>query len=35
VDWIGPRPERLVAWAFVLGLLLVMIAISTADAATV
>jgi hypothetical protein len=34
-DWIGPRPERLVAWAFVLGLLLVMIAITTADAATV
>lgn len=34
-DWIGPRPERIVAWAFVLGLLLILIAISTADAATV
>ena len=34
VEWIGPRPERIVAWAFVLGLLLILIAISTADAAT-
>ena len=33
-EWIGPRPERIVAWAFVLGLLLILIAISTADAAT-
>jgi len=33
-DWIGPRPERIVAWAFALGLLLILIAISTADAAT-
>jgi hypothetical protein len=33
-DWIGARPERIVAWAFVLGLLLILIAISTADAAT-
>jgi hypothetical protein len=33
-DWIGPRPERLVAWAFALGLILILIAISTADAAT-
>jgi hypothetical protein len=32
-DWIGARPERIVAWAFVLGLLLILIAISTADAA--
>ena len=31
---IGPRPERIVAWAFVLGLLLILIAIATADAAT-
>jgi hypothetical protein len=31
---VGPRPERIMAWAFVLGLLLIMIAISTADAAT-
>lgn len=31
--WIGSRPERIVAWAFVLGLILVLIAISTADAA--
>jgi hypothetical protein len=33
-EWIGPRPERIVAWAFVLGLVLILIAISTADAAT-
>jgi hypothetical protein len=33
-EWVGPRPERIVAWAFVLGLLLILIAISTADAAT-
>jgi hypothetical protein len=32
---IGARPERIVAWAFALGLLLILIAISTADAATV
>jgi len=32
--WIGPRPERIVAWAFALGLILILIAISTADAAT-
>jgi hypothetical protein len=32
-EWIGPRPERIVAWAFVLGLLLILVAISTADAA--
>jgi hypothetical protein len=34
-DWIGPRPERIVGWAFALGLLLILIAITTADAATV
>jgi hypothetical protein len=33
-EWIGPRPERIMAWAFVLGLLLILVAISTADAAT-
>jgi hypothetical protein len=32
-EWIGPRPERIVGWAFALGLLLILIAISTADAA--
>jgi hypothetical protein len=32
-DWIGARPERIMAWAFVLGLLLILLAISTADAA--
>jgi hypothetical protein len=32
--WIGSSPERIMAWAFVLGLLLILIAISTADAAT-
>jgi hypothetical protein len=34
VEWIGARPERIVGWAFALGLLLILIAISTADAAT-
>ena len=29
---LGPRPERIVAWAFALGLLLIIIAIATADA---
>jgi hypothetical protein len=33
-EWIGASPERIVAWAFVLGLLLILLAISTADAAT-
>ncbi len=32
-EWVGARPERIVAWAFVLGLVLILIAISTADAA--
>ena len=32
-EWIGPRPERIVAWAFALGLLLILIAISTAERA--
>jgi hypothetical protein len=30
---VGARPERIVAWAFVLGLLLILIAVATADAA--
>jgi hypothetical protein len=34
-EWIGARPERIVGWAFALGLLLILIAISTADAAAV
>ena len=34
-EWIGPRPERIVGWAFALGILLILIAITTADAATV
>ena len=33
-EFVGPRPERIMAWAFALGLLLILIAISTADAAT-
>jgi hypothetical protein len=33
-EWVGARPDRIVAWAFALGLLLILIAISTADAAT-
>jgi hypothetical protein len=28
-DWIGPRPERIVGWAFALGLLLILIALLT------
>jgi hypothetical protein len=32
---IGPRPERIMAWAFLLGLLLILLAIATADAATI
>ena len=34
-EWIGSRPERIVGWAFALGLILILIAITTADAATV
>ncbi len=34
LEWIGSRPERIVGWAFALGLILILIAISTADAAT-
>jgi hypothetical protein len=33
-EFVGPRPERIMAWAFALGLLLILIAITTADAAT-
>jgi len=33
-QFVGPRPERIMAWAFALGLLLILIAITTADAAT-
>jgi hypothetical protein len=28
-EWIGPRPERIVSWAFVLGLVLILIALLT------
>jgi hypothetical protein len=28
-EWIGPRPERIVAWSFGLGMLLILIAILT------
>jgi hypothetical protein len=28
---LGPRPERIVAWAFALGVLLILIAIATAN----
>jgi hypothetical protein len=31
---VGARPDRVAAWAFGLGLLLILIAVSTADAAT-
>ena len=33
-EFVGPRPERIMAWAFALGLLLILVAITTADAAT-
>ena len=33
-EWVGPRPERIVGWAFALGLVLILIAVATADAAT-
>jgi len=32
-EFVGPRPERIMAWAFALGLLLILVAISSADAA--
>jgi hypothetical protein len=31
-EWIGGSPERIMAYAFVLGLILILVAISTADA---
>ncbi len=31
---VGPRPDRIAAWAFALGLLLILLAVATADAAT-
>ncbi len=31
---LGPRPDRIAAWAFALGMLLILIAVGTADAAT-
>jgi hypothetical protein len=31
---LGPRPDRMAAWAFALGLLLILLAVATADAAT-
>jgi hypothetical protein len=33
-EWIGGRPERIVAWAFALGLILILVAVATAGAAT-
>jgi hypothetical protein len=33
-EWIGARPERIVAWAFVLGLILILVAVATAGAAS-
>ncbi len=33
-EWVGPRPERIVGWAFALGLMLILIAVATAGAAT-
>jgi hypothetical protein len=32
-EWVGPRPERIVGWAFALGLVLILIAVATAGAA--
>lgn len=31
---LGPRPDRIAAWAFALGVLLILLAVATADAAT-
>jgi hypothetical protein len=33
VDRVGPRPDRIAMWAFLLGLFLVVVATATADAA--
>jgi len=33
-EWVGPRPERIVGWACALGLVLILIAVATAGAAT-
>jgi len=35
VDRVGPRPDRLALWALVMGLVLILVAVTTADAATV
>lgn len=32
---VGPRPDRLALWALLMGLVLILVAVSTADAATV
>ncbi len=33
-EWVGSRPERIVGWAVALGLMLILIAVATAGAAT-
>jgi hypothetical protein len=35
VERVGPRPDRLALWALVMGLVLILVAVTTADAATV
>jgi hypothetical protein len=35
VERVGPRPDRLALWALVMGLVLILVAVTTADAATI
>jgi hypothetical protein len=35
VERVGPRPDRLALWALLMGLVLILVAVTTADAATV
>jgi hypothetical protein len=35
VERVGPRPDRLALWALVMGLVLILVAVTTADASTV
>jgi hypothetical protein len=35
VERVGPRPDRLAMWALLMGLVLILVAVTTADAATV
>ncbi len=35
VERVGPRPDRLAMWALLMGIMLILVAVTTADAATV